>query len=123
MKPESQFEKDLEYSAPIYGCQYWKIPDVIPLRGKITAHKRPFDGVMVTPNGNLCVECKIGYIKLKTHQIRSQQITNTINKSFVVLRKIFNKKIKYRIELADEIWETDDIKLIFIKLTEYMEGK
>ena len=119
MKPEALFEKDLGKLAPLFGCEYIKIPDIIPLKkyGKLIAHKRPFDAILVTPKTNYLIECKIGYNQLKPHQTAYMERVNEINVSFVVLRRIFlTKKIKYRIELADGVYETTDIKDIFIKL-------
>ena len=119
MKPEALFEKDLGKLAPLFGCEYIKIPDIIPLKkyGKLIAHKRPFDAILVTPKTNYLIECKIGYNQLKQHQTAYMERINEINRSFVVLRRIFlTKKIKYRIELADGVYETTDIKDIFIKL-------
>jgi len=119
MKPEAQFEKDLELLAPMFGCAYFKIPDVIPLKryGKLIAHVRPFDAVLVTPKRTYAIECKINYGKLSPHQLRNRERVDEINGTFVVLRKIFLKnKIKYRIELLDGKWETDDIREVFIKL-------
>jgi hypothetical protein len=119
MKPEAQFEVDLRNIAPHFGCEYIKIPDVIPLRryGKIIAHQRPFDAVLVTPKITYVIECKVNYNNLAPHQTRYRERVDEINGSFVVLRKIFlKKKIKYRIELLDGKYETDDIRDIFIKL-------
>ena len=119
MKPEAQFEKDLELLAPHFGCEYYKIPDIIPLKryGKITAHRRPFDAILVTPKRNYVVECKINTNKLSLHQTRNKERVDEINGTFVVLRKKFLKKgIVYHIELLDGKWETDDLREVFIKL-------
>jgi len=111
---EADFEKNLALVAPLCNCYYIKIPDVIPLKGKITAHKRPFDGVITTPNWNWCVECKINYPKLKPHQKAWQDKINAINGKFIVLRKIFTKgSFYYRIESNFGTWQTTELKDIF----------
>ena len=114
LKPEAQFEKDLETVAHLYNCSYIKIPDVIPLKGKITAHKRPFDAVIATPTWNWCIECKINYAKLADHQKAWQKKINSINGRFIVLRKIYRTKdYYYRIESNFGTWKTNELKDIF----------
>lgn len=124
MKPEAQFEKDLELLAPHFGCVYFKVPDIVPLKryGKIVAHRRPFDAVLVTPKRNYVIECKINTNKLSPHQEMNRERVDAINGTFVVLRKKFLKKgIIYIIELLDGKWKTDDIREVFIKLIKYGE--
>jgi len=117
MKKESAFEKQLEVYAPIYKCLYMKIPDIIPLKryGKITAHRRPFDAILLTPTANYLIECKVDNNTLKPHQQATQERINAINGSYYVLRKKFLKKgIVYRIEQQNTVLlATDKIDDIF----------
>ena len=114
IKKEAKFEQDLKAIAPLFDCLYFKIPDVIPTKGKIVALKRPFDSIIVTALKNYLVECKIDYAALKPHQKANMLNINKLNSSFVVLRKIFLKsKIKYRIEINNETFETSVIADIF----------
>ena len=114
IKKEAKFEQDLKAIAPLFNCLYIKIPDVIPTKDKIVALKRPFDSIIVTALKNYLVECKIDYASLKPHQKANMLNINKLNSSFVVLRKIFLKnKIKYRIEINNETFETSVIADIF----------
>lgn len=108
MKPEAQFEKDLAYYAPLSGCAYFKIPDPKCINAKTRRYhhedKRPFDGVLVTPQGNYCVECKINSGKLLAHQDKNQRTINTINDSFIVLRKRIRKSsVMYQVYYYDSL--------------------
>ena len=115
MKPEAQFEKDLSFVAPLLGCIYIKIPDT-KMINKFNRHnnreeKRPFDAVLVTPNCNYCIECKINYNTLETHQSYNQTNINLINQTFFVFRKRINKKVKYQIEHNSQmLFDTDKIE-------------
>ena len=115
MKPESIFEKNIETVASLCGCYYIKIPDVIPTKKYVPkAHKRPFDGIIITPDWNWLIECKIGYAKLKHHQKSWQDKINQTNGKFLVLRKIDTKDGHYyRIESNFGTWKTNEIKDIF----------
>ena len=91
MKHEQQFEKDLAQVAQLLGCFYAKIPDTKMLnaenRYRNREQKRPFDAVIITPNGNFCIEAKYMYGELKDHQKHTQSKINNINGSYYVLRK------------------------------------
>jgi hypothetical protein len=93
---EKYFEKEFSYYCPGIGCLYVKIPDAImtgdrlammQLRGRSDEQKKPFDGIMVTPHGNLCLEFKYAYGKLRPHQMAWMEEINRINGSFFVLLK------------------------------------
>lgn len=122
---EKIFEKELSHVAAMHHCAYYKIPDPVVTAQKIkdrknymiTEEKRPFDGVLVTPNGNYCIECKYNYNSLAPHQKENLERINSINGSAWVLRKIEKlddtgyKRIyvKYRKEKNGEvILETDN---------------
>jgi len=122
---EKAFEAELAHLAAIMRCAYIKIPDPLVTATKIkdrknfmmTECKRPFDAILVTPNGNYCIECKYNYTPLAEHQKANLARINEINDSAWVLRKIEKydntgyKRIwvKYRKEKAGEvILETDD---------------
>ena len=117
-KPETEFEKSLIHIAPLYGCLYIKIPDFInaPVN-KIIAHKRPFDGIICTPNQNYCIECKINYGKQKEHQVETEKKINSINNSYYLLRKKIyakNGKIEYIVEQnMEKLFKTNDITKLF----------
>ncbi len=105
MKKEAEFERELQYVAQSLGCRYIKIPDTRMLnkynRSQNREQKRPFDGILVMPGGNICVECKINYNKLLPHQERHMQEISYLNGCFVVLRKKFYKKsVEYVAETA-----------------------
>ena len=118
MKPEAQFEKNLEIVAPLYGCEYVKIPDTRMInknnRKTHREQKRPFDGVICTPEWNWCVECKIKSAKLENHQKKWREKINNINGKFLVLRRYENTKgIYYKIESHFGTWKTTELKDIF----------
>jgi hypothetical protein len=119
IKPEALFESHMKNTAPLVGCLYIKIPDTQMLnRNNRYDHKekkRPFDGIIVTPTGNWCVELKYGYPKLMPHQKQNQDRINEINRSFIVIRKIkrIQFKHKYRLEFHDGRIETEKIEEIF----------
>jgi hypothetical protein len=122
---EKAFEAELAHLAAINHCAYIKIPDPLVTAMKIqdrknfmmTECKRPFDAILVTPNGNYCIECKYNYTPLAEHQKENLARINEINDSAWVLRKLEKfddtgyKRIwvKYRKEKAGEvILETED---------------
>jgi len=93
---EKYFEKEFGYYCPMYGCLYVKIPDaimtgdridLIKMRGRSDEQKKPFDGILITPQGNLCLEFKYAYGKLRPHQKDWMEEINRINGSFFVLLK------------------------------------
>jgi len=107
MKPEEQFEKVLTEYTPLFNCEYIKIPDPIKAKGNMIktrkgytmiAEKRPFDGILVTPNFNWCIECKYNYNPLKKHQKDYKKKVERVNEGYLVLRKKENKKTVYRVE-------------------------
>lgn len=116
-KPEAKFESDLFKVASLLKCKYVKIPEVdksqyLDKRYLNKEAKRPFDAVLITKNGNFCIECKINSNQLMRHQEVNQIKINTINKSFFVFRKRINKlSIKYQIEQDHElIFESSKIE-------------
>lgn len=105
-------------------CAYFKIPDPIVTAQKIkdrknymmVEEKRPFDGILVTPVGNFCIECKFNYHPLSTHQKDNLALIDSINDTGYVLRKIEKIApngyqiiyVKYRKEKGGKvIYETD----------------
>jgi len=114
--PEEKFEKELFKEAGLLYSRYIKIPDIskknFTIGIKNTDSKRPFDGVLITPGGNFCIECKYNYNTLMRHQELNQMRINNINKSFFVLRKVELKKgFEYRIEQNHEVlFKTDKIE-------------
>ena len=118
---EKSFEKEFAFRAKLAGMLYVKIPDPIMTnyrlrnmarRGISDEPLRPFDGILITPGNNYCLEFKYQYGKLKYHQKLNQDAINKINKSFYVIRKIKRKyEIIYRIEYNNEIiYETKQIE-------------
>ena len=89
MKKEATFEQELQYEAKRYGCLFQKIPDVIPISKFLPprALKRPADGILGTPRGNIMVELKYGSNPLKGHQWRFLDEVRQINGLAYVLRK------------------------------------
>ena len=86
---EKRFETSFSEAAHYFGCRYYKVPDPIIKTGdKVVEHKRPFDGVLVTPHSIICVELKIAGGKLKTHQKENLGVINGIHKGgMIILRK------------------------------------
>jgi len=120
MKPEAQFEHDLSNIAYYFGCYYVKIPDTRMInkqnRHRNREEKRPFDGILITPNRNFCIECKINSGKLLEHQKRNESIINEKNGSFYVLRKRIRKdSSRIQIEQPEKnvVFETENIEEIF----------
>lgn len=93
--PEKQFEKELERACAFLGFYYCKIPDAQGItarnRAKNRELKRPFDAVLIVPNGIYCVECKINSGKLSEHQRANEKRINEINGSFLIFRKRISK--------------------------------
>ena len=115
--PERDFEAELTRIASLYGCLYIKIPDFInaPIN-KIIAHKRPFDGVIITPLQNFCIECKINYGKQKEHQKLIGDKINSVNRSYFIVRKKIHAKtrdVEYRVEQNEFVFVTTKIDDIF----------
>ena len=116
--PETDFENNLAKVAPLCSCRYVKIKDTRSINaGNRKTHRevqRPCDALISTPKWNWFIECKIGYAKLKPHQAKLRDEIYETNGRFAVLRKLFLKSgVKYRIDLKDETWKTDDLKDIF----------
>lgn len=120
---EKQFEDEIKRLAPVLKSRYYKIPDTHMInkenRHKHKEDKRPFDGVLVTPYGNYCVECKVGNNKLTGHQEETMKRINEINESFVVLsRKITKKTVVYKVENGKQTKEFSNL-LDMLKFTCY----
>jgi hypothetical protein len=103
MKPEKQFQKDLEKVAALNGYMLIDIPDApqsAELRYKNREKKRPFDCVLVAPAGVWCIELKYGYNKLMPHQLAlHRKIGDVNNKAVIILRKIqLTNSVVYREE-------------------------
>jgi hypothetical protein len=101
-KHESKFATAFVNVATVYGCHVDIIPDVIPLKryGRIVAHKRPYDAVLVTPDHVYCIEFKYQFGKLKLHQHNTGKRINKINQCYYVVRKKVSTKLvtTYQIE-------------------------
>lgn len=103
--PEANFEQEIQILARKYKSMYIKIPDTKMLnksnRQFNREHKRPFDGLLITPKGNYCVEFKIDNRKLSPHQADYKKLINMVNGSFFVFRmKRLKKKVIYSIEIT-----------------------
>ena len=108
--PESNFEQEIQILARKYKSMYIKIPDTQMITEKNRKshgeQKRPFDGVLVTPKGNFCIECKMDNGKLSPHQADYQKLINMANGSFFVFRKKrLKNRVDYSIETGDMIYE------------------
>jgi len=117
MKNEAAFQKNFAQVASLLGCKLNTIPDIIPLKryGKLVAHKRPHDAVLITPKKVYCIEFKYKYGKLSPHQKRTGEALEAINRSayYVVRMKPKKNKHIYTIETTKEvIYETSDIKAL-----------
>jgi len=120
---EKSFEKEFAFRAKLAGMLYVKIPDPIMTnyrlrnmarRGISDEPLRPFDGILITPGNNYCLEFKYQYGKLKYHQKLNQDAINKINNSFYVIRMIKRKNDNiYKIIQNDKIiLETKNIEEI-----------
>ena len=117
MKPEAQFERDLAISALLTNCQYIKIPDTKMINAKNRhlnrEQKRPFDGILITPKINVCIECKYNYNQLEGHQKDFGRQIEDINGQWCVFRKVkLTHKTVYRVEKSDGkvLFETEKIE-------------
>ncbi len=92
---EKAFEKAIEKFAPFLKMRYFKIPDTHMInaqnRYQNREAKRPFDGVLVTKNGNALIECKFQNNKLMPHQLANKEATDKLNRTFFVLTEKINK--------------------------------
>ena len=107
-------------------CRYIKIPDIPPKlmyeivkynRYDIQVKKRPFDAIMITPNKNYCIECKINYDTFLPHQKIEQTRINKINpySFFVIRKKYLTKKIIITIEYENEVvFKTNDLEKVIM---------
>ena len=104
MRPEAQFESTLARVASLLKCIYVKVPDMIATKARLSSglpeHRKPFDGVLITPSCVFAVECKIGYAKQREHQIETERRINAVNhNAYFVLRRIEKAKgFSYRID-------------------------
>jgi hypothetical protein len=119
---ESEFEGAFATSAGLLGCRYFKIPDAIVFKGQkqITEHRRPFDGILSTPTGNIAIELKYAYNALELHQWGNLKIISNLNGKAFVCRF---KPLKTHSELTIE---SPDGKVLFLttnleKLIEYLK--
>jgi hypothetical protein len=88
-------------------------------RSQNREQKRPFDGILVTPKGNICVECKINYNQLLTHQERFRNEIAQINGKFIVLRKKFYKNsVEYVVETMTESRQYPELRDLLMFLIE-----
>lgn len=105
---ERDFEKEFERICPLFKTRYYKIPDVLPIdkdgnvikSGQIhISRKLPFDGNLITPSQNYCLEFKYQNNQLADHQIKTMIEINKINMSYYVVRKkVLKKGTFYTIE-------------------------
>lgn len=120
-KPEKAFEEEFGIYASMMGCQYVKIPDVIMTKDRIALMRtrgssdeimRPFDGVLVTPDRNFCIELKFRTPKLRTHQDTWQSKINRVNNTFFVcLKKILKSGSSYSvIKCGAVVFKTDECR-------------
>ena len=115
-KNEAEFERSITAYAPLFGCDYYKIPDVIPAKQMPKAHRRPFDGILVVPQGNIAIECKYQYNTLEAHQRAALSAIEQINGMAYVLRYVVLKnRDEFRVERTDKtvIFATGQIEDIF----------
>jgi len=123
---EKTFENELMHVAALCKCAYIKIPDPIVTAKKtqdrknfmFTEEKRPFDGILVTPSGNYCIECKYEYNPMIKHQKENLELVERINGMSYVLQKLekFDStgyrriSVKYRKKGTDGVvvFETDN---------------
>lgn len=127
---EREFEKSFAEQAKwLKGWLYIKIPDVIPQKTRDgryyvpEAHKRPFDGILVTEYGNLVMELKYGNGRLKDHQKDALQKVAHLNGQAMVLR--YKPGKGYVIEWADRIedgFRKSDIITDLDKVLDYIEA-
>lgn len=126
MAREKTFENELMHVAALCKCAYIKIPDPIVTNKKtqdrknymFTEEKRPFDGILVTPSGNYCIECKYDYNPMLKHQKENLEMVDNINEMAYVLQKLerFDAtgyrriSVKYRKKKpnGDVVFETDN---------------
>jgi hypothetical protein len=129
MKHEQQFENDLEVTAMLLGCRYYKIPDTKMInktnRYKHHEQKRPFDGVLCTRDGNFIIECKYGNGKLLPHQELNLSESYAINgKSFVLRKKQLKAGVVYTVETHEKevIYKTECLEdLVGFFIPDYEE--
>lgn len=98
---EAQAEGTFGHYAPLKKCAYFKIPDAIKTKDSLirkengtytmVEDQRPFDGILVTPVGNFCIEWKYNKGKLKDHQEENLVKVKQINNMYYILRRTDKK--------------------------------
>ena len=123
LKPEKQFQKDLEKVAALKGYLLIDIPDApqsAELRYKNREKKRPFDCVLLTNYTLYCVELKYGYNKLMSHQydlhLKMNEISDPYISAIVFRKKQLTKKVEYTKE-----WVHSSGKIINMLTTDKIE--
>ncbi len=90
---EHIFEEAMTSSVCLIGCYYMKLKDPVMIAGrtsyltKFPEVQRPFDGILVTPSGNLMLELKYNRNKPSPHQVNEAYKINKINTSHYFVRK------------------------------------
>lgn len=129
-RPEREFEKAFAEYAALRKCLYLKIPDVIVTkemlssasgRGRLSASKRPADGVLITKYGAVLIELKAGSSPAKEHQKAYCGLANYIySGSYLFIRKTAKG---FNIEFINEVSKTVlskalDLPELFSKIEE-----
>ena len=98
---EKDFSKEIRKTARLFGCIYYPFHDdsKMNFRQDRAGHKKPFDGIFVTANGNICLELKVGYNAPREHQAKAMESISQKNGYAFVLRAIELKGgRKYRLD-------------------------
>lgn len=107
---EKDFERNIANVAVLMKCKYFKIPDTKMInknnRGFHKEQKRPFDGILVTPNGIIIIEAKIGSVALKPHQLDNIELTNKIKPNSAYVVRKFDKYIRIDYHNKGEVTKT-----------------
>ena len=136
---EKAFEQLFALTANRSGCLWIKIPDaiktsdslIVKRTGKITMreHKRPADGILITPNGCLLIELKSQYGQPKDHQVTCCDRVNAITHGYLFIRCQERKKgMVFSVELPIKgklfpVVRTDEIKDIFAYCNNLLDRK
>lgn len=130
-RKEKEFEQHFAISVALqYHWEYFKIKDVIPysessgLKGVPKSHKRPFDGMLAAPFGNIALEFKIDNGELKKHQWAALRKVRAINGLAFVLRYKWTVRggEEYRIERPAEKECETEVMMTEVNIERFLYG-
>jgi hypothetical protein len=95
-KPESDFANTFATVSRLQGLLFVPIPDMIPTRTRVQSYRngsapearKPFDGVLITPEKTYCIEFKHGSNPQSDDQLKTEKLISQVNQySYYVVRR------------------------------------